>query len=283
MDRNNDGTWRIDQVPAFCVTLERRSDRWKRFQDQYGIDALPKLKRFLGVDGKTIDIQADSRISTMTKRNILMKTRRAHEQLDSVGGVGCALSHIALWKWLAESNEEILLVMEDDALVPPDFVQRANQLIQESPTLKDPKKWDLWVIGAKWEQIDTIPGEYKTGLIKAPAFYMTHCYVITRQYAQKMYENCYPIEAHIDFWMSNFGIINMARIVATPRLQLKQAGAKSDIQSKKAPGLVDIPDNYEKTHTFISNTELMLARGAEAAVVLFLGYLAVSQIKKAFG
>ena len=280
MERDRNGPWRIDQVPAFCVTLERRPDRWKRFQDQYGIDALPKLKRFLGVDGKTIDIQKDPRVSTMTKRNIIMKTRRAHEQLDSVGGVGCALSHIALWKWLSESNEDILLVMEDDALVPPDFVQRANQIIQESPTLQDPKKWDLWVIGAKWEQTDTIPGEYKTGLIQASAFFMTHSYVITKQYAQKMYEHCFPIEAHIDFWMSNFGIINKATIVATPKLQLKQAGAKSDIQSKKAPSLVDIPDNYDKTHTLISNTELMLARGAEAAVVLFVGYMIINRLIK---
>lgn len=281
MDKQHNGPWQIDQIPAFCITLERRPDRWKRFQDQYGIDALPRLKRFLGVDGKTIDIKSDPRISTLTKRNIIMKTRRAHEQLDSVGGIGCALSHIALWKWLAESSDnDLLLVMEDDALVPPDFVQRANQIIQQSPTLQDTTKWDMWMIGAIWESSSPIPGEYNSGIVKAPAFFLFHAYVINRIYAQKLYRACFPIEAHIDFWLSNYSIINNATIVATPRLKLKQAGAKSDIQSSTTPSLVDIPDNYDKTHTLISNTELLLARGAEAAVILFVGYLVINRLIK---
>lgn len=275
-----DGPWRIDQIPAFCITLERRPDRWKRFQDQYGIDALPKMKRFLGVDGKTIDIRNDQRVSTLTKRNILMKTRRAHEHIDTAGGIGCALSHIALWKWLSESNEELLLVMEDDAAVPPDFVQRANAIIQQSPTLQDPTKWDMWVIGAQWQTSGSIEGEDKSGLVNAPAFFLFHAYVIHRRYAQKIYDNCFPIEAHIDFWLSNFSILHNARIVATPRLKLKQAGATSDIQSAQTLAIVDIPDNYDKTHTLISNTEYMMARGAEAAVLLFVGYVIVRQLIK---
>jgi hypothetical protein len=282
MDQHT-GPWKINEIPAFCLTLERRADRWKRFQDQYGIDALPKLKRFLGVDGKTLDIKTDPRVSTFTKRNILMKTRRSHDQLDTIGGVGCALSHIALWKWLAESDQEMLLVFEDDAVIPPDFVQRANTLIQSSPTLQNPKKWDMWVIGAKWDPLGSIPGESRTGLVDASAFFLFHCYVITRRFAQKLYEHCLPIEGHIDFWVANFAVINKSKIVGTPKLRIKQREATSDIQGKRIPALVDIPDNYDKTHTFISNTELMLARGAEAAVILFLGYIAVTQIKKAFG
>lgn len=283
MSGTNKGPWQVNEIPAFCLTLERRADRWKRFQDQYGVNALPKLKRFLGVDGKTIDIKTDPRISTFTKRNILMKTRRSHDQLDTIGGVGCALSHIALWKWLAESNEDMLLVMEDDALVPPDFVERANQIIQSSPTLQNPNKWDMWIIGASWDTLDTIPGESRAGLVEAPAFFLFHCYIITRKFAQRLYEHCLPIEGHIDFWVSNFAIINKARIVATQRLHFKQREAKSDIQAKTIPSVVDIPTDYEKTHALISNTELMLARGAEAAVILFVGYLAVTQIKKALG
>ena len=79
-------SWSIESIPAFCITLERRQDRWRRFQDQSGIDGL-NLKRFMGVDGKTIDIQNDERVTLCTKRNILAKTRRSHEELDSVGGV----------------------------------------------------------------------------------------------------------------------------------------------------------------------------------------------------
>ena len=135
-------SWSIDSIPAVCITLERRADRWKRFQDQPG---LPSVKRFLGVDGKTIDLDTDDRITTLTKRNIKTKTRRSHEELDSMGGVGCALSHIAVWQWMVDHNQEMCMVFEDDALVPSDFKERANQIIKDSNTLKNPSQWDIWL------------------------------------------------------------------------------------------------------------------------------------------
>ena len=148
--------WKIESIPAFCITLERRKDRWKRFQDQPGIRNM-NIKRFVGVDGKTLDIKKDKRIGTLTKRSILHKTRRSHEELDSAGGVGCALSHIALWQWMVDNNQELCMVLEDDAVIPPDFVEQGNKCIADSMILKDPKKWDLWVIGAVCEDLSRIP------------------------------------------------------------------------------------------------------------------------------
>jgi hypothetical protein len=52
------------------------------------------VKRFIGVDGKTLDIKNDDRVTTLTKRNIAIKKRRSHEELDTIGGVGCAHYHI---------------------------------------------------------------------------------------------------------------------------------------------------------------------------------------------
>ena len=168
--------WRIDNVPAFCITLERRADRWRRFQDQSGLDNL-EVKRFLGVDGKTIDVTNDDRISTLTKRNIAIKSRRSHEELDSVGGVGCALSHIAAWQWMVDNKQEVCLIFEDDAVVPSDFVERANECIASSPILKDPKKWDIWMLGGKWEDLTRIPNEPKA--VRIGAFVLFHAYVMT--------------------------------------------------------------------------------------------------------
>ena len=138
-------SWTIESIPAFCITLERRNDRWRRFQDQSGIDGL-NLKKFMGVDGKTIDVKNDDRIALTTKRNIIAKHRRSHEELDSIGGVGCALSHIAVWKWMVDNNQELCLIFEDDAVVPPDFNERANQCIRESTILKHPKKCIVYAL-----------------------------------------------------------------------------------------------------------------------------------------
>jgi GR25 family glycosyltransferase involved in LPS biosynthesis len=158
-------SWRIQTIPAFCITLERRLDRWKRFQTQPGVAELP-LRRFLGVDGKTLDVDTEERITTMTRRNIKTKTRRSHEELNSIGGVGCALSHIAVWQWMVDNKQPLCLVFEDDAIVPPDFVERANQVIQTT-LLHDPKAWDVWLLGGTWDDIGLVPPSPQGGDVRS--------------------------------------------------------------------------------------------------------------------
>ena len=269
--------WSIDSIPAFCITLERRQDRWRRFQDQSGIDGL-NLKRFMGVDGKTIDIRADERVALCTKRNILAKTRRSHEELDSVGGVGCALSHIAVWQWMVDNNQETCLVFEDDAMVPPNFIELANNCINESIILKDPKKWDLWLLGGKWENLTRIPREAEA--VRVGEFVLFHAYVMTLHGAKRLLKDVYPIHSHIDLWVSIYGYVHDFRIVGCTDLILKQnQKVKTDIQSEKGCDVCDIPVDYGKTHTMVSNVEWNVARAAEVVVIGLFGYLFYQKMK----
>jgi len=246
-------SWTIESIPACCITLERRMDRWKRFQDQSGIDRLP-LKRFLGVDGNALDIAADKRVSTFTKRNIITKSRRSHEELDSAGGVGCALSHIAVWQWLADSEHEMVLVFEDDAVVPPDFVERANQCIQQSMILRDPKKWDLWLLGGMWDDLSKIPGE--TTVLRVGSYVLFHAYVMTKRMARKLLQDVYPIEGHIDIWVSVHSFLHDLRIVGCKDLMLKQNNTvKTDIQSDNGCKICTVPTDYDKQYTMVSRPE----------------------------
>ena len=265
-------TWKIESIPAFCITLERRKDRWKRFQDQPGIRNM-NIKRFIGVDGKTIDIKNDKRVGTLTKRSILHKTRRSHEELDSAGGVGCALSHIALWQWMVDNQQEMCMVMEDDAIIPTNFVEQGNKCIEQSFILKDPKKWDLWVIGAVCEDLSRIPQEpLESGLVRAEAFVLAHCYIITLRTAKRFLEDVYPIHCHIDFWMSIYCYLHNLRIIYTPKFRLIQAEMKTDIQNEKGCAICEVPIDYKNTHTMITNSELIIARSAEIVCIGIIGY-----------
>ena len=176
-------SWSIDSIPAFCITLERRQDRWRRFQDQSGIDGL-NLKRFLGVDGKSLNVKMDDRIALCAKRNILEKTRRSHEELDSIGGVGCALSHIAIWQWMVDNNQELCLIFEDDAVVPPDFIEKANNCINNSTIIKDPTKWDIWLLGGIWDKLTQIPDEPTA--VRIGTFATSHAMVMTLRTAKRL-------------------------------------------------------------------------------------------------
>lgn len=264
-------SWTIESIPAYCITLERRNDRWKRFQDQSGIDKLD-MKRFLGVDGKTLDIKNDDRVSTLTKRNILAKSRRSHEELDSIGGVGCALSHIALWEWLVNSDHEMMLVMEDDAIVPPDFVSKVNGCIERSMILKDPKKWDLWLLGGIWEDLSSISGEKE--VVRMESFILFHAYVITKRMARILLKDVYPIQCHIDAWVSIYAYLQNLRIVGSKRLVLPQnTKVKTDIQVEKSCKICNVSSDFDKSHKLITNMEWQIARTAEGLTVAMMLYL----------
>ena len=261
-------SWSIESIPAFCITLGRRPDRWRRFQDQSGIDGL-NLKRFLAVDGKTIDVKTDSRISLLAKRNIIAKTRRSHEELESVGGVGCALSHIAIWQWMVDNNQEVCLVFEDDAVVPPDFIQKANGCINQSTILKDPKKWDMWLLGGLWENLTHIPDEPKA--VRIGEFVLFHAYVMTLHGAKRLLKDVYPIHSHIDLWTSIYSYVHDFRIIGcTDLILLQNQKVKTDIQTEKGCDICNIEAGYSKTHTMVSNVEL---RATQIITVTSLGLL----------
>lgn len=271
-------SWSIESIPAFCITLERRQDRWRRFQDQSGIDGL-ELKRFLGVDGKTIDIRNDNRVALCTKRNILAKMRRSHEELDSVGGVGCALSHIAVWQWMVDNNQEICLVFEDDAVVPPDFIQKANACINDSVILRDPKKWDMWLLGGIWDKLTRIPGEQKA--VRVGEFVLFHAYVMTLHGAKRLLKDVYPIHSHIDLWTSIYGYVHDFRTIGCTDLILRQnQKVKTDIQSEKNCDICNVPVDYGKTHTMVSKIEWRTAQVAEVVAVGLIGYILYQQYQK---
>jgi glycosyl transferase family 25 len=237
----------IEEIPAYCISLDRRVDRWQRFMGQTVAAGL-HVKRWSAVDGRTIDVEKDERISVFARRNIVEKTRRSHEEIDSIGAVGCALSHIALWKALLESPSEYFLIFEDDAVVPADFVERANVLLRSSTRLRDTSSWDVWMLGGAWkaEQSD-IDTARATGepAVDLGRFYLIHGYVINRRAAAAFLANCFPIQAHIDHYMSMCARFAGIRVIGSPQLKLRQAGQASDIQMKSRCTICDIPADVE--------------------------------------
>jgi GR25 family glycosyltransferase involved in LPS biosynthesis len=288
-------SWRIQQIPAFCITLERRLDRWKRFQTQPGVQEIP-VKRFLGVDGKTLNLQTEERIATMTKRNILTKSRRSHEELNSIGGVGCALSHIAVWQWMVDHQAPLCLVFEDDAVVPPGFADRANRLIQTT-LLQDKNAWDLWLLGGNWDDLvpvppstqggvklsnSSIPQENPNGIQRIGSFVFFHAYVMTLPMAQRLVRDAYPIHAHIDLWTSVYAFLNDLRVVGSPVLRLEQnPKSPTDIQTAPDCALCDIPSDFHKTHRVVPHLDHYIAQATKIALlVLGVGYAVRSMTRR---
>jgi len=266
-------TWYVDKVPAFCINMERRLDRWQEFSAQQGVQEMPNVKRFIAVDGSKIDIMNDSRIPLYTKKNIKNKTRRAHEELSTVGGVGCALSHIGIWEWIVQNQASITLVLEDDAKIPANFVSYMNQLIEASPTLKDTSKWELMILTQ--QRSATTPILNDPLIHTLDGFIGTQGYFITLECAKRFLQEAYVLHLHIDLWMVVFKQIHGLKIICPGTYAVPQRSSKTDVQDVNYCKICDLNPKFDRTHQMIRKEEIWLMRSVEIALVagfLYAGY-----------
>ncbi len=253
----------MNSVPVYCINLKSRPDRWKRFTSQPGVRELEKTFRFERVEavvGKEIDIQNDSRISVRTKRNILFQKRRDHEDLDSPGAIGCYLSHAMLWKKFLESNEECCIILEDDAVVPKNFIQlfQLGQKNIKELSVNQPILWQLskpHTIGLRNALGDEKVRVEERWIFDATS--PTTGYVLFRDTAKVLLDNAYPIDGHVDMYMRRCSQIGMIRIVHFRYLLLGQVAVKrkdTDIQMNNCE-LCDLPTNLSKSNLQIVTQE----------------------------
>jgi len=258
----------ISKLPIFCINLDRRPDRWSNFQAQPGVKKLgSQIKRWHAVDGKNIDWKNDPNVSLVCKRNILKKNRRAHEELESVGGVGCAYSHISIWKWLVESSYDACLILEDDLILPWDFPEKVQFTFDNSPTIQS-MDFDLLTFAPTStisEPKDKILGER---FIKGvTAFFCFNCYIITKKCAERLLAKCFPICEHIDLWVSLFKYTMGLKIITTHPvwLNIRQGGvvAKTDIQGVGCT-TCNLNPGFEKNYILMPIWDFYLMRGFES-------------------
>ena len=106
------------------INLDRSADRFATFNCRNS--HLASVLRFPAVDGALVD------------REELMRNGVISEDCPySSGALGCALSHVALWKKAA--NEELTLtIFEDDVVCSLHFAEETARLLSTLP-----EDWDL--------------------------------------------------------------------------------------------------------------------------------------------
>ena len=125
------------------INLDRSADRLAEFMAVNGHLA---ISRFPAVDGEQLDI------SSLIDRGIF--TQPVLEYY-SLGAVGCAMSHVALWDLAIESGQNVTLA-EDDAIFNPAFEGCANELIKTLPA-----NWDFILWGWNFDDpvcFEMLPG-----------------------------------------------------------------------------------------------------------------------------
>ena len=110
----------IKELASYVINLKRRPDRLRNFFTRNEKELFP-ITVFEGVDGKTL---------TPTH-----KTQRAFASGDynyRRGIVGCAMSHMKIWKdFLTNNNQTYCLVVEDDAELCESFIDKVMYLLSK--------------------------------------------------------------------------------------------------------------------------------------------------------
>jgi len=268
----------------YCINLKERTDRWNRFVSQPALQDLKErfpFERFEGVNGKTLDIANDTRVSIRTRRNILFSKRRDHEDLDTPGGVGCYLSHYGVWNKFAQSNEEACLIFEDDALIPSTFYPALNSAWKDLDQLSDQEKPDVWILSHSFNKaLINILGTESTqrqGNWETNVHAPNTAYLVFRRGVQKLIDNALPIDGHLDHFMfrlAQLGIINHHHHRQVNVFQVPVVLRDSDIQKKKCD-VCDIPEDARDRGYFI-----LTGQNSRSLLVVAVGLLGLYYLKQ---
>ena len=105
-------------LSSYVINLERRKDRLVDFFKRNKEEMIP-IKVFKGIDGKTLK-----------SSHKIQKAFKTGDYNYRSGIIGCAMSHISIWKeFLLNPTQTHVLVLEDDAKLVKDFNHKLISLL----------------------------------------------------------------------------------------------------------------------------------------------------------
>ncbi len=122
---------------TLVINLKRRADRWESFEDRAQKAGLPPLQRWDACDGNAL------------RPSPLLDELYDGWDFDQYRAViACAISHSSLWQYIAHQPEDAVLVLEDDVLFNPDFMESwATQWEQ----WRQDSSWSVAYLGGSWD------------------------------------------------------------------------------------------------------------------------------------
>ena len=106
--------------PIYTINLDRDVERWHRMKHiMKSAGLLSSVKRFSAIDGKNLNSDQFDEGTTWLAR-----------KLQPIGVLGCALSHISLWRKIVDENIPFAIILEDDVELVPNFREVLEKNIQ---------------------------------------------------------------------------------------------------------------------------------------------------------
>lgn len=214
--------------PAVVVNLARRPDRWERIRQRLQDLAAFDFERVEAVDGAAgLQIPADIVAhSWNTLGNWRYVTRvfeggkkcgyEPCELTLTTGERGCAASHVALWRRVADDAGP-LMVFEDDALPLQGFADRLAQALADLGGEEPDLLYLGYTQAAPWRR------KVSKSVVEAEYLWTTVGYVIWPSGARKLLAQL-PVDQPVDNFMATHIAGGRLRGFAVVPLLVKQEG-----------------------------------------------------------
>eukprot|EP00929_Paragymnodinium_shiwhaense_P112699 TRINITY_DN80966_c0_g1_i1.p1 TRINITY_DN80966_c0_g1~~TRINITY_DN80966_c0_g1_i1.p1 ORF type:complete len:370 (+),score=43.62 TRINITY_DN80966_c0_g1_i1:47-1156(+) len=189
----------------YCMNLDRRPERWEFMQKQFLRLRMP-AQRLSAVDGKTLDVPRLAELGIIAPEAMPRYYLPLEQKLFGTdltdGGIGCALSHLLIWKDIIErcargtaDENSVFLVIEDDC----EFADGFNEWVLNERLKHVPADWEIVYLGGqdllrRGDQYQAAPGVRR--LYKG--FRETTAYTINLKGAKACMEVCVPMYWQVD-------------------------------------------------------------------------------------
>jgi len=232
----------LSEFPVLVVNLNRRQDRWNSISEHLKSKNITNFEKFEAVDGREL-----------TLTNELKYLFRGNDFNFRRGVIGCALSHIKIWRRLInDPKNNYYIVLEDDAELVDNFDSKLNLMLQyiKQHSCPDVVMLGHFFMNGKPERSNEHPSGFE--LFDFNNFRGgTYGYIVSKAAAWKYTQivNTDGVQNGIDWFMKlNHQKVNI--FITVPHLihseYFNYNGVDTDIQNDYTPiseNVNDIPKN----------------------------------------
>lgn len=182
---------------AIVINLERDKNKIQRISKILTKEKIP-FKRLNAIYGKNLSEEYIKSIVRPTFGRIKLEMPK--------GTIGCYLSHLNAWQELLKSNNEFLLILEDDITFKSEYAGKVKQIIEKTFEYKN--LWDIMSfeiahkgtpLKIKKFQISQIKDEFSLNVYLTS---ITHAgaYIINRRAAKELINHALPLNLNLDHY-----------------------------------------------------------------------------------
>ena len=167
-----------EELKIYCINLKEHPERWEKIKEK-----LPRCVRFDAINGKKLNRKILTKKGILKERNTLLD-----------GQLGCALSHISVMDIIKKQPEPYALILEDDVIIPDNFVEELEELKKYFP-----EKWDVIFLGG----CNIFGKKINDKIIKPTDISGTrnlcmHAFIVNKSSIDKLINYLYPLYRPVD-------------------------------------------------------------------------------------